>query len=138
MPKVRFDGNVTSVLPEESEAYRNYFAQSDAFRDFSRDITIIVQSDRLMTASGLEDLRYLQLDIALNENVENATTIFSTPDPDPATGEIRNFFPDTFSDDATAVAEVRRLVKTFPATASLIAPEQNTAVILVTLNTGLA
>ncbi|MEZ5790326.1 MAG: MMPL family transporter [Nitratireductor sp.] len=138
VPKVRFDGNVTSVLPEESEAYRNYFAQSDAFRDFSRDITIIVQSDRLMTASGLEDLRYLQLDIALNENVENATTIFSTPDPDTATGEIRNFFPDTFSDDATAVAEVSRLVKTFPATASLIAPEQNTAVILVTLNTGLA
>ncbi|MEZ5801839.1 MAG: hypothetical protein R3D29_16920, partial [Nitratireductor sp.] len=34
VPKVRFDGNVTSVLPEESEAYRNYFAQSDAFRDF--------------------------------------------------------------------------------------------------------
>ena len=138
VPKVRFDGNVTSVLPEESVAYRNYFAQGDAFRDFSRDISIIVQSDRLMTASGLEDLRYLQLDIALDENVENATSIFSTPDPDPASGEIRNFFPDSFSDDETAKAEVARLLKTYPAAASLIAPERNTAIILVTLNSGMA
>ncbi|MEZ5870358.1 MAG: MMPL family transporter [Nitratireductor sp.] len=138
IPKVRFDGNVTSVLPEESEAYRNYFAQRDRFRDFSRDITIIVQSDRLMSASGLDDLRYLQLDIALNDNVENAVSIFSTPDPDPVSGEIRNFFSDTFTDDAAAAGEVNRLIETYPATASLISPERNTAVILVTLNTGMA
>ncbi|MFZ1816121.1 MAG: MMPL family transporter [Rhizobiaceae bacterium] len=137
VPKVRFDGNVTAVLPEDSEAFRNYFDQRDSFRDFSRDVTILVQSERLMTADGLEDLRNLQLEIAISDVVENVVTIFSTPDPDPDTGEIGQFFPESFDNDAQARTSVEALLEKFPQARSLISPSKGVAILLVTLDASL-
>ncbi len=131
--KVRFDGDVTAVLPENSEAYRNYFDNRERFRDFSRDITILVESPRLMTASGLEDLRFLQLEMAVTENVANATTLFSIPLPDRETGELGQFFPEEIQSDEEAAGLVRRLLETYPQAGQLIAPDSNAALIIVTL-----
>lgn len=133
---LRFEGDITAILPEESETYRSYFAQRDDFRDFSRDITVIVQSDRLLTAGGLEDLRSLQLDLSLSDVVSNVVTVFSLPDPDPASGRIANLFPPEIGSDAEARALVERALQRYPQARSLIAPERNTAVMVVTLEAG--
>ena len=131
--KVRFDGDVTAVLPAESQAYRDYFDNQQRFRSFARDITILVESERLITASGLEDLRSLQLEMALVPGVESATTLFSIPLPDPQTGAIGQFFPTEIQSDEEARELVRRLLETYPQAASLVSAERNIAVILVTL-----
>ncbi len=131
--KVRFDGDVTAVLPENSEAYRNYFDNRERFRDFSRDITILVESPRLMTASGLEDLRFLQLEMAVTEKVANATTLFSIPLADRETGELGQFFPEEIQSDEDAASLVGRLLETYPQAGQLVAPEQNAALLIVTL-----
>lgn len=131
--KVRFDGNITAVLPEESEAYRNYFAQADRFRDFSRDVTILIQSDRLFTAQGLEDLRALQLEIAINPAVGNVVTMFSAPDPDPLTGEIGQFFPPVIETDEDARQLVDDLLEAYPQMRALAVPDKNTAAFVVAM-----
>ncbi|MCB1461551.1 MAG: MMPL family transporter [Nitratireductor sp.] len=134
---VHFEGDITTILPEESEAYRNYFGQKDDFRDFSRDITVIIQSDRLMTASGLEDLRLLQLDTAIDESVQNVVTVFSAPKLDAKTGKIGNFFPEEIESDEQARELVAEVLRDYPQAGSLIAPEKNMALMIVTLDAGL-
>lgn len=131
--KVRFDGNITAVLPEESEAYRNYFAQADRFRDFSRDVTILIQSDRLFTAQGLEDLRALQLEIAINPAVGNVVSMFSAPDPDPMTGEIGQFFPPIIETNEDARQLVDDLLEAYPQMRALAVPDKNTAAFVVAM-----
>ena len=133
---LEFDGDITTVLPEESEGYRNYFGQKDDFRDFSRDITIVIQSDRLMTASGLEDLRNLQLDTSLDDSVTNVLTVFSAPKLDPETGNIGNFFPEEIESDEQARDLIAEVLRDYPQAGSLIAPDKNMALMIVTLDAG--
>ncbi len=134
---IRFDGNVISVLPKDSAAFQNYANQKKNFRNFSRDIAVIVRSPRLNTASGLEDLRFLQLETAITEGVSSALSMFSIPNPDPETGALNQFFPDIFADDAQAKALVARLIKDHPQARSLISPADQAAIIFVTLDVGL-
>lgn len=134
---LQFDGDITAVLPEESQGYREYFGQKDDFRDFSRDITVIIRSDRLMTAQGLEDLRFLQLDTAIADYVENVVTVFSAPKLDPETGQIGVFFPETIESDEQARELVAEVIRDYPQAGSLIAPDKNMALMIVTMDTGL-
>lgn len=134
LPQLRFDGNVTSILPEETDSYRNYFDQKSAYRDSASDLTILIRSDRLMTAEGLEDLRSIHLDAALTDDVESVVSIFSIPDPDPVTGEITQFFPQVIEDDNTAEELVTSLLALYPQASRLIAPEKNTALMVVSLD----
>jgi predicted RND superfamily exporter protein len=137
LTRVQFDGNVTAVLPEESQAFRNYFDQKQRFRDFSRDITLIVQSPRLNTAAGLEDLRNLQLEIALEPAVANAVSIFSLPKADPQTGELVSAFPKFLESDGQANAILDELFESRPEAQSLFSREEATAAIVVTMVTGI-
>ncbi len=131
---LRFDGNVTAVLPEDSQAYNDFFKQKKLYRDSARDITIIVRSDRLMTASGLEDLRSLQLDIAVSDGVENVTTLFSIPRLDPDTGEFDSYFPEFIEDDQAAKKHVAELLAAQPQASALIVPNDNIAVMRLTIS----
>jgi len=98
IPSVKFNGNVTSVVPKQSENYKNFDRQKRDFRDFSRDVAVIIKSPRLNTASGLEDLRFMQLELAITDGISSAVSLFSIPDPDPKTGELRQFFPNQIKD----------------------------------------
>ena len=131
---LKFEGDITVVLPDDSAAIRDFKTQKSEFRDFARDVTILVQSDRLISASGLEDLRSLQLELAVTDGVDNVVSIFSLPNPDPQTGEIGSFFPDPIPDDETAKKRAAELLAEYPQAASLLAIERNTAVVLATLS----
>ncbi len=131
---LKFEGDITVVLPDDSAAIRDFKTQKSEFRDFARDVTILVQSDRLISASGLEDLRSLQLELAVTDGVDNVVSIFSLPNPDPQTGEIGSFFPDPIPDDETAKKRAAELLAEYPQADSLLAIERNTAVVLATLS----
>lgn len=137
LTRVSFNGSVLSVLPDQSEAFRDYDRLKDEYRNFSRDITILVQSERLLTAAGLEDLRNLQLDISLSEGIAQSVSIFSTPDFDPLTGENRAWFPPAFSSDAQALDLIERLIDKYPQAASLYSREQKVAVIVASISAGI-
>lgn len=133
---LRFEGDITAILPEETEAYRNFFAQKADFRDVSRDVTVLIRSDRLVTASGLEDLRSLQLETAIGDHVSDVVTLFSLPKADPETGRIGNFFPEKIESDEQAKSLVAEVLERFPQARALIAPDEDTAVMVVTLESG--
>lgn len=133
--KLSFDGSVLSVLPDQSKAYQDFQELGKEYRHFSRDVTVLVESDRLRTASGLEDLRNLQLDLALADDVANSVSIFSTPDFDPRTGEPREWFPPELGSDEEAQALIESLVAKYPQAGSLYSRERGIGVIIVSLTT---
>lgn len=133
---LHFDGSVISVLPDQSKAFQDYYKLKRGYRNFSRDVTILVESDRLLTASGLEDLRNLQLDISLADGVATAVTILSTPDFDPVTGELRDWFPEKFTSDEEMLGLIDRLIEKYPQAGSMFSKERKVAVIIAALTTG--
>lgn len=133
--RLSFDGSVLSVLPDRSQAYQDFEDIGSKYRHFARDVTVLVESDRLRTAAGLEDLRNLQLDLALADDVSHAVSVFSTPDFDPQTGEPREWFPPEFADDAQATGLIESLITKYPQAGSLISLERGIAVIIVSLTT---
>ncbi len=130
---LRFDGNITAVLPQESESFRNFFDQKTQFRDFSRDVMVVVKSPRLKTASGLEDLRGLALELAIAEGARNAVSIFSLPRINKETGEAEPFMPSALTDDTQAVAALEQLLGALPQAGALFSVDKGMAAIIVTL-----
>ena len=137
IPSVKFNGNVTSVVPKQSDNFKNFDRQKRDFRDFSRDVAIIINSPRLDTASGLEDLRFMQLELAITDGISSAISLFSIPDPDPVTGELRQFFPNQIKDDAEAQLLLERLVSDYPQASSLISDDKQSVLLLVALDLGI-
>lgn len=131
---LNFDGSVISVLPDRSQAVRDYDRVKADYRNFSRDVTILIESDRLLTASGLDDLRNLQLDVSLVEGVAKAVTIFSTPVFDAETGEVIDWFPEDFGTDAEMLDLIDGLIERFPQAGSLFSKDRRVAVIIASLD----
>jgi predicted RND superfamily exporter protein len=134
IPSVKFNGNVTSVVPKLSENFKNFDRQKRDFRDFSRDVAIIINSPRINTASGLEDLRFLQLELAITDGISSAISLFSIPDPDPDTGKLRQFFPNQIKDDSEAQAFLDRLIRDYPQASSLLSEDKQSVLLLVALD----
>jgi uncharacterized protein len=137
LPQVRFDGNVTAILPEETKAYQEFFDQKLEFRDSARDVTMLIRSSRLDTAEGLEALRALHLEMSLNDHVSSVLSVFSLPDPDRRTGEIGQFFPTEIVTDRQAADLLADLRERFPQAGRLIATDSNLAVMVVALDSSL-
>ena len=131
---LKFDGSILSVLPDRSAAFKDYEQLKDKYRNFSRDVTILVESERLLTASGLEDLRNLHLDVSLADGVAKAVSVFSTPVFDPQTGELVDWFPEEFTSDADMMERMDGLIAKFPQVKSLFSKEQKVAVIVASLD----
>ncbi len=134
VPSVKFDGDVTAVIPQTPENFINYEQHKADFRNFSKDVAIIVRSPRLNTASGLEDLRGLQLDLSLADGVTSAFSVFSMPDVNAESGELGFYFPGLIEDDALAAQLVESLTDKYPQAGSLISSQHNSALILVALD----
>ena len=131
---VKFNGNVLTVVPQESVNFQNYSKQKRDFRDFSRDIAVIIKSPRINQASGLEDIRFMQLELAITDGISTAVSLFSIPDPDPVTGQLKQFFPNQIADDEQATLLLDRLVNDYPQASSLISRDENTVLLLVALD----
>ncbi|MEM7290053.1 MAG: hypothetical protein AAF412_06750, partial [Pseudomonadota bacterium] len=134
IPSVGFNGSVTGVLPKNSENFLAYEAQKRDFRNFSRDVAILIRSEKFQTADGLEALRDLQLDLSLEDGVTSAISIMAIPQLDENTGELQSYFPGELGSDADAMARLDRLITEFPQAKSLFSKEADTAVILVALD----
>ena len=136
-PQLRFNGDVTAVLPDKSQAFLDYQSQKTNFRNFSRDIAVMVESPRLMTVEGMEEIRNLQLELIFTEGVGNIYSVFSIPKPDPQTGEMPTFLPDEFESDEQVRESVKALLEAQPQAKSLISPDKNAALLFVTLDAGM-
>ncbi|MEM7214228.1 MAG: MMPL family transporter [Pseudomonadota bacterium] len=136
IPGVTFNGNVTAVIPRTSENFLNFERQKSDFRNFSRDVAVIVRSPRLSSASGLEDLRNMQIEMSIAEGVATALSVFSMPDVDAQTGQLKQFFPSVIENDAEASKLLDRLVTEYPQARNLFSEEEEVALLLIALDLG--
>lgn len=134
MTSVTFNGSVTGVLPKTSANYLAYETQKREFRNFSRDVAVIVQSDTLQTADGLEALRDLQLELSLTDNVLSAVSIMAFPEFNTQTGEFQSYFPGDLGDDQQVKARLDELLTSHPQARSIFSSDANAAVVLVALD----
>ncbi|MEM9329724.1 MAG: MMPL family transporter [Pseudomonadota bacterium] len=134
--KVTFNGNVTAVIPRTSINFLNFERQKTDFRNFARDVAVVVRSPRLSNATGLEDLRIMKLDMAIADGVATAISFFSLPDVDSESGELKQFFPNIIETDAEAAALLQRLENEYPQARNLISATENAALLLVALDLG--
>jgi len=133
LPQTSFDGRLVDIL-SDNQSFQAYAEIKDGFRDASHDAFLMIRGDDLVSAEGMEALRFFHLDLALAEEVRAVYSVFSLGTFDVDTGSFLEDLPGTFTSDAEAESAVADLVASEPAAAALIAPDQQTAIVVATLD----
>ena len=99
---------------------RDYSSIKSNYRNFSRDVTILVESERLLTASGLEDLRISSTGCFPGGwGCPDCKYSFPPPILIRKTGEPVDWFPDEFGSDSEMMGLIDGLIEKYPQAASL-------------------
>lgn len=133
LPQTSFDGRLIDIL-SENEAFEAYSEVKEGFRDASHDAFLMVQSPRLLTADGLEALRFFHLDLATAEPVRSVYSVFSLGEVDIEAETYRPALPGIFTTDAEANAAIEALLADQAEARALISPEDEMAVVVATLD----
>lgn len=134
---LKFNGNILAVLPKSSPIVDQYYKTLGDYRNFSRDVTILVEADNLASVEGIDALRNLQLELSLVDRVASVSSILSVPDFDPLTGDYKDWFPLNISSDAEAKLLLNKLVAKYPQVKSLYSEKRKVAVLIATLDVGI-
>ncbi len=133
LPNLGFDGNIVNVVDRQSRAFKDFAYQTRQFYEYSSDVSVIIQSDRLITAEGLEALRNLHLDLTLEDNVKTVFSLFSLGDISQGAEEFSELLPEEFTSDAQAQKSIGDLLSDEPSASAIISAKEQTAVLLVRL-----
>ncbi|MBL1404882.1 MAG: MMPL family transporter [Rhizobiales bacterium] len=134
---LKFNGNILAVLPKSSPVVDQYYKTLSDYRNFSRDVTILVEAENLASVVGLDALRDLQLELSLVEGVGSVSSILSVPDFDPETGDYKDWFPLEITSDAEAKSLLTTLVAKYPQVKSLYSEKRKVAVLIAGLDIGI-
>ena len=133
LPRTSFDGRLIDIL-SESQAFESYLGVKENFRDASHDAFLLVESPTLFTVEGMSALRFLQIDLSLSEQAQSVYSMFSLGDIDFETGGFDPALPANFTSDLEVAEALADLTRDQAAARSLVAPEANIAIIVVTLD----
>ena len=134
IPNAKFDGNVINVINQQSKAYADFKYQNEHFRNFAGDTWLIIKTPRLFTAKGLEELRSLHLDLALEDNVEGIFSLFSLGDTSKGASSFQQLMPNVIETDEQAKNILSKILKDQPSAAAIISPEKNAIMLVVSLS----
>lgn len=134
IPDVRFDGNIINVINQDSKAYKDYEFQNNHFRNYAGDTWLIIENPRLATARGMEELRSLHLDLALEDNIGSVFSIFSLGDIAGGIDSFEPLVPDTIESDDQARAVLAKILKEQPAASAILSPQKNAIMMVVSFS----
>lgn len=134
IPGLQFYGQAVGIIDRSSPAYGDYDRQARDFRDTDQDVAIIFKGPSLMQAATLEGLRDLHLDLTLADHVDQVFSVFSLGGFTDAEGTFEPFLPDRFEGDAAAAEAIGQLVADTPAARTLIAPDADAALLILSLD----
>ncbi len=132
LPKTSFDGRLIDILSEDP-AFEAYDAVKDNFRDGAHDVFLMVKSPDLFTVDGMQALRFLQIDLQLDDAVDLVFSAFSLGDFDFVSGRFVPALPPDFTSDEEVMAAMNQLRQDQPSARALIAPDAGIAILVVTL-----
>ncbi len=133
LPKTSFDGRLIDILSDDP-AFVAYDAVKDNFRDAAHDVFLMVKAPDLFTVDGMDKLRFLQIDLQLDDKVELVFSAFSLGDFDFVDNRFVPALPQEFASDEEVVAAMNRLRENQPSARALVAPDAGIAILVVTLN----
>ena len=133
IPNAKFDGNVINVINQQSKAFVDFKYQNEHFRNFAGDTWLIIKTPRLSTAKGLEELRSLHLDLALEDNVGGVFSLFPLGDTSKGVEEFHPLVPDVIESDEQAKNILAKILKDQPAASAIISPDKNAVMLVVSL-----
>ncbi len=80
VPNLKFDGNLTSAVDQNSAAYKQYEARRADFAETANAIAIAVSGENLLEPAVFEGVRTLQLDLTLEPDITSIFSVFSLSD----------------------------------------------------------
>lgn len=134
IPGLQFYGQAVGIVDRSSTAYADYDRQALDFRDTGQDVAIVFRGPSLMRAATLESLRDIHLDLSLADHVDQVFSVFSLGDFSSPDGAFEPYLPDRFDDDTAASTAISDLIAGEPAAVSLIAPNDNAALLILSLD----
>ncbi len=128
---LRFDSDISRVLANRTDAYELFVKLESEFHPFSYDEVVLVRSSNLQTASGLEKIRGLHLDLQLIDQMDIVISVFSLVRKDKNTDNWQSALSGVFTDDKIVVQSLKRLLEDYPAARSMIAPDNDLLLFLL-------
>lgn len=133
LPRTSFDGRLIDILSDDP-AFIAYDAVKDNFRDAAHDVFLMVQAPDLFTVDGMDKLRFLQIDLQLDDKVQSVFSAFSLGNYDFLDDRFVPALPPDFASDEEVVAAMNQLREDQPSARALVAPEAGIAILVVTLD----
>ena len=132
LPRTSFDGRLIDIL-SENDAFKSYSEVKEGFRDASHDAFLMVGSPDLNTAEGIEALRFLHIELTLEDTIQSVFSIFSLGEYDIAATRFDPALPRQFESDDGVARRLTQLRAEQPAAAALISADGAIAILVATI-----
>lgn len=129
--RLEFSSDIREIFRSDSEGFAVLEEVARQYPGSERDMLLVVEGDDIFTPSALNALRFLQLDLALVEDVKYVLSIFSARQPPDTQGNAESVFP-TEIDESTDMEALREAVQNHPLIAGkLISADSKKALVVV-------
>lgn len=129
--RLEFSSDIREIFRSDSEGFATLEKVTEQYPGSGRDILLVVEGKDLFTPDALNALRFLQLDLALLDDVKYVLSVFSARKPPDAAGNAESLIPGEITAD-TDMAALREKVQAHPLTAGkLISKDGKKSLVVV-------
>lgn len=129
--RLEFSSDIREIFRSDSQGFEILEEVSRQYAGADRDVLLVVEGEDVFKPDALNALRFLQLDLALVEDVKYVLTIFSARTPPDAQGNADSLFPSEITAD-TDLEAIRKDVLAHPLIkGKLLSPDSKKTLVVV-------
>jgi len=131
--RIEFNSDIREIFRSDSQGYAVLEEVTRQYPGSGRDILLVVEGDDIFTPEALGALRFLQLDMALDEDVKYVLSLFSARKPPDAQGNAESLIPGEINAQ-TDMEALRKQVQAHPLVAGkLLSKDAKMALVVIAL-----
>ena len=131
--RIEFNSDIREIFRSDSQGFAVLEEVTRQYPSSGRDILLVVEGDDIFTPEALNALRFLQLDMALEEEVKYVHSIFSARKPPDAQGNAESVFPPEINAQ-TDMEALRKEVQAHPLiSGKLLSEDAKMALVVIAL-----
>lgn len=132
--RIKVDDSLSQLFRSDSAEFRQYEALSERFPSSEFDVLVVVEGERLLERSSLEQLRNLVTDLHFVDGMQGLISLFSARQP-PEQGQIPPpLFPPDLPEGAEYEALIERVKSNEIIRGKLLSEDGTLALIVVSLD----
>lgn len=128
--RLEFSSDIREIFRSDSEGFAVLEEVARQYPGSDRDVLLVVEGEDIFTPDALNALRFLQLDLALVEDVKYVLSIFSARQPPDAQGKVESVFPLEITAD-TDMEALRKAVQEHPLVAGKLISDDSKRTLVV-------